>query len=96
MALTKADIGELVAKIFDRLSESYPNGIIEDAMVIVEVSNPDDTIVLDEGKSYEKEVPSTNVMLESSTERVTVQVGMMQLAHETLAMDVSDDSEGED
>jgi hypothetical protein len=96
MARTQSDIGELVARIFDRLSESYPNAIIEDAMVVVEVSNPDDSIILDEGTSYEKEVSATTVMLESTTARVTVQVGMLQLGHETLAMDASDDSGGED
>jgi hypothetical protein len=78
MAVTQEQIGELVAKIFDRLDSQHQGAEIMDAIVLVELSDPTDTVVLDDG--FGREAPATEIMLEATTDRVTVQEGILRFA----------------
>lgn len=83
MARTQAEIGELAAKIFDRIPEEFPGCVVEDAILLVELSDPDD--VTDEGK------PATLVALECTSDRSVVQVGLLEFARRLMFL--SDDPE---
>jgi hypothetical protein len=88
---TREDVAELVMKIFDRLGDQFPGTNVEDAIILVELSDPDDKITLDDGR----EVPSTLVLLECTSDRVVVQAGIMDFAQKLMyergAVDPDDD-----
>lgn len=91
MARTQQEVAELVMKIFDRLSYQFDGKAqVEDAIILVELSDPDDTVTLENGR----EVPASIVILESTSDRLVVQAGIMKFAQE-LMYDRSDDPDEE-
>lgn len=87
MSRSQAEIGELVARIYDRLeSEEFgPDTKIEDAMLLVEITDPEETIDLGEGR---KSVPATQIMLEGTSDRLTIQAGIIEFAAQSLSGEV--------
>lgn len=75
VAIGHPDIGELVAKIFDRLPDEFPGCSIESAMILVELSDPDDRI---------DDMPATLVMLECSSDRSVIQAGLLEFSRRLL------------
>lgn len=79
MAVTREQIGELVAKIFDRLEhENFKDMEIMDAVLVVELSDTEDSARVD--ADTDREAPATVVLLESTTDRTTVQEGILRFA----------------
>jgi len=80
---TPAEIGELVAKIFDRLDSQFDGKAkIEDAVLIVEVVDEEDTVTLNDGT--DREVPATIVLLECTSDRLVVQSGIIEFARNVM------------
>lgn len=77
-----AEVGELAAKIFDRLPQQFPDGVIVDALLLVEVSDPSDLMETDD--TTEQMVPATVVLAECTNNRVTVQRGIIDFAERHL------------
>ena len=69
--ITQADLGELIAKLFDRLPEEFPGCEIQDALILVELHDPEDP-------------DATMVTIECSNDRVTVRSGMLEFGKRTL------------
>lgn len=79
MERDRAEVGELVATIFDRLDAEFGGRAkVLDAVLLVEVTDEEDTVVLDD--STEREVPATIIMLESTTDRTTIHEGIIHFA----------------
>jgi hypothetical protein len=78
---SRAEIGELIAKIYDRLDSQF-NGKVEiaDAVLLVELTDNDDLVTYDDGR----EVPATIVLLESTSDRVIVQGGIIEFARRVI------------
>jgi hypothetical protein len=80
MAATREQVAELVMKIFDRLEKEFPNAPVEDALILVELSDKEDLVELEDGR----EVPATVVLCESTTDRVVIQGGIIEFARQTI------------
>jgi len=81
MARSQQEVAELVMKVFDRLDSQFEGRAqVEDAMILVELSDPDDTVTLEDGS----EVPASVVILECTTDRLVVQAGIMKFADELM------------
>jgi len=90
MPRDRAEIGELIAKIYDRLDDQFEGKAkIEDAVLIVEVSDDEDTVTLDDGTG--REVPATIVLLECTSDRLIVQAGILEFAREVMLNRAEDD-----
>lgn len=89
MARTQAELGELVAKIFDRLSTQFHDATIEDAVLLVEISDPEHSYVDERGETKME----TIIFVESTSDRVTVQEGIMAFAKRNIYGGVEDDDE---
>lgn len=92
MPRSRQEIGELVAKLFDRLDAQFDGEVeINDALLLVELTDPGDVIELND--STGREVPATIVALESTSDRLVIQAGIMEFARDTLmqAEDGDDD-----
>lgn len=76
--ITQADIGELVAKLFDRMPEDFPDYEIQDALLLVELRNPEDPDV-------------TSVTIECTNDRLTVMAGILEFGQKTLFEKEHDD-----
>jgi len=68
---SKADVGELVGRLFDRLPEEFPGMEIQDAMLLVELHDPDDP-------------DATLVTIECTSDRITVRSGILEFGQKTL------------
>ena len=81
MARTQQEVAELVMKVFDRLNEQFDGKAqVEDAIILVELSDPSDTVILEDGR----EVPASIVILECTSDRLVVQAGIMRFAQELM------------
>lgn len=81
MGRERAEVGELVARAYDRFESQFEGRAeIFDAVLLVEISDPEDTVTDDNGR----EVPATIVMLECTSDRVIVQSGIVEFARRTL------------
>ena len=81
MARSREEVAELVMKVFDRLADQFGGTAqVEDAMILVELSDPEDTVTLEDGR----EVPASIVILESTSDRLVVQAGIMKFAQELM------------
>jgi len=69
--ITQAELGGLVANIFDRLLDEHPGCEIQDGMVLVELHDP-------------KEPEVTLVMIECSSDRLTIRSGMLEFGQKSL------------
>ena len=83
---TRQEVSELVMKIFDRLEKEFPNAPVEDAVLLVELSDKEDLVELEDGRM----VPATVVLAECTTERVTVQDGILDFARKNIVGTVED------
>lgn len=80
MAVTREQVAELVMKVFDRLEEEEFKGcVVEDAVILVELSDQEDKIDLG-GRL----VPATVILLECTSDRATVQAGIMDFAQKAM------------
>lgn len=79
---TRAEVGELIGKIFDRLEQEFPGATVNDALILVELSDPEDIVVAD-GDGHD--VPATIVLLECTTDRAVVQEGLISFAMRTVS-----------
>jgi hypothetical protein len=86
MNRTPAEIGELVAKVFDRLPQQFPEGTIVDALLLVEITDPTDLVDTDDGT--DRQVPTTAIMAECTSDRVVVQTGIVEFARQTIVGEV--------
>jgi hypothetical protein len=93
MARTRAEIGELIGKIFDRLDHLSANAEIVDALLLVEIRDNDDTIKIDDNTPEGRDIPATMVMVEGTTDRVVVQAGIIDFAKELLYTRAEEDDE---
>ncbi len=89
MARTQAELGELIAKIFDRLNGQFDEASIEDAVLLVEVSDPNETYEGEDGVTRLE----TIVLAESTSDRTTVQEGILAFAKRNLYGVPDDDDE---
>lgn len=92
MARDRAEIGELAAKIFDRLDSEFEGASVVDAMLLVEIDTGE-KVTLNEGNPHEREVAPTVVMLESTEDRLTIQVGIIDYCRDVILMAGSYDDE---
>ena len=76
---SKEEVGELVMMIYDRLEKQFSNCEVMDAVLLVELSDPDDMEELDDGSG--REAPATIVLMESTTDRSTIHAGILDLAN---------------
>lgn len=83
-------------KIYDRLQHQFPEGQVEDALLLVEISDPNQKVTIEEGPGIEREVPETIVLSESTTDRLVVQVGIMDFAHKLMYPSGYDEEEEDD
>ena len=88
MSRTPAEVGELTALIFDRLERQFPDGEIVDALLLVEITDPND--LMDTDDETGRKVPSTAVMAECTSDRVVVQHGIIRFADKTLLGEVEE------
>lgn len=91
MPRSRAEVGELAAKIFDRLEHISESAEIQDALLLVEVIDPDETITVDDNTPSGREIPMTVVLVEGTTDRVVVQAGIIDFAKELLYTRAEDD-----
>ena len=84
MARSREDVGELTMRIFDRLEHQFPGCEVADALLMVEVVDLDDTVTVEDGTDEGREAPATVMMLEGTTDRLVVQVGMIEFVRRTL------------
>lgn len=87
--IDKEQVAELVMKVFDRLEKEFPHCEVMDAVLAVELSDPEDMETLDD--HTEREVPATIALLESTTDRTTVQEGILRFCLRTFAAVEDDD-----
>lgn len=88
MSRTRAEVGELAAKAFDRLERDFPGCQIEDALLAVELSDPDDTRP-DDGDGHP--APATVIVLESTTDRSVVHAGIVAFVQANMFNPEADD-----
>lgn len=83
MARELSEVGELVAKIYDRVELQFPGCEVIDALIIVEVDTKE-RVLVEDGTEEGREYTPTVVMLEATADRLVVQAGMIDFAHKTL------------
>lgn len=76
-----------MAKVFDRLGNQFTEATIEDAVLLVEVSDPGHTYT-DESGATKRE---TIVLAESTSTRVTIQEGILAFSSRNLYGVAEDD-----
>jgi hypothetical protein len=87
----RAEVLELVGKIFDRLENEndQASGQVLDAVLIVEVDTGEREPVPNDDTHERVEMP-TVILKESTTERTTVERGMLDFARENMWSDYDD------
>lgn len=77
---SREEVAELIMKVFDRLEGEFSDAQVVDAVLIVEVDEPSMRVELEDGR----EVPETVVLLESTSDRLVVQGGILEFARRTM------------
>lgn len=81
---SREEVAELVMKVFDRLDSQFEGAHVIDAVLAVEIEDPEDKIQLEDGTPEGREVPSTIVLLESTSDRLVIQSGIIEFARRTM------------
>lgn len=74
MTITRAEMGEMIARMYDRLDEDELDPM--DACLIVEV------LPRDADERDEDETMGSEILMEASTERTTITRGMLDMAQD--------------
>jgi len=78
---TRAELGELVVNIFDRLNTEFDGKLeVNDALLLIEATDPSDD-------------RATVVLLECTSDRVVIQSGILEFARRTVIGHGEDDED---
>jgi hypothetical protein len=88
--IEKERVAELVMMMFDRLEKQFPNGQVEDAVLLVE-----SLILMRPQRLTMERVASTATpsWLESTAERMVIQMGIVEFARRTMYESTEQDGE---
>lgn len=81
---TREEVAELIMKLYDRLDTQFDGAEVLDAVLMVELSDPEDTVTVEDGTDDGREVPETIVLLESTSDRLVIQAGILEFARRTM------------
>lgn len=81
--ITQAQIGELAAKAFDQLNAEYEGFTPMDAVLLIELMPP--------GEMDDDVSTRGDVIISTTTERVSVLAGVLQQAFQGIVAEVPDD-----
>jgi hypothetical protein len=97
VSVSKEDVAELTMKVFDRLEKQFPNAPVQDAILLVELSDLEDMQELDDDTG--REAPATIVLMESTTDRSVIHEGILRFGLKLSwndPMESIDDEDDED
>lgn len=75
MARTQADLGELMAKVLDRLENEHAGYTVTDAIIVLEIETPEDTPA---------EEADGTILLQCTSNRASIQFGLLKWGGECV------------
>jgi len=81
---SREEVAELVMNLYDRLDTQFDGAQVLDAVLVVELEDPEFTVNVEDGTEEGRDVPETIVLMESTTDRLVIQAGMVEFARRTM------------